>query len=181
MEVTIENVENDCVRIKLTVERHLQNIGAIPRLQRGMITVTDWGFEEPASITKCEISNIEGTRRKSYRHVVPRKQDISIKAETPRMILRSQDTVIVIYEYSSILRRNDHFIEWFLTPTRNPEIRIIGKPEDLDVTAGFGTDAKLKYTHIPHRYELDSVYFPPAVMSVRWFPKSTQTNFPLMS
>jgi hypothetical protein len=110
MEVTIKNVDTDYVKITLTVERHLQNIGIVPRLQRGMITVTDWGFQKSANITRCEISDMKGTRRKSFRHVEHRKEDMSIKAETPRMLLRSQETAIVIYDYESILRRNDHFI-----------------------------------------------------------------------
>jgi hypothetical protein len=65
-----------------------------------------------------------------------------------------------------------------LTATRNPEIRIIKKPEDLEVTAGFGRDVKLQYTHIPDRYVSGDVYFPPAVMSVMWFPITAAGNWP---
>jgi hypothetical protein len=86
--------------------------------------------------------------------------------------------VVVIYEYSTIGRQNDQFIEWFLSLTRNPEIRIIEKPDDLDVIAGFGTKAKLRYTQIPDRYELEGAHFPPAVMSIRWLPKAARANWP---
>jgi hypothetical protein len=74
-------------------------------------------------------------------------------------------------EYSVIRRRNDYFVEWYLYPTRTPEIKIVESPQDLEVTAGFGGDDRFKITHIPGLYELDNAYFPPAVMKIRWWPK----------
>jgi hypothetical protein len=62
-------------------------------------------------------------------------------------------------------------IEVFTTPTREPEIRILEKPQDFTVTAGFGGDDRLRHTGITDRYILDGVYFPPAVMKIRWYPK----------
>jgi hypothetical protein len=180
MQVKIQEIDNDTVRVTLIVERHFQNIGRRPVLQRAMIWVDDWGFTEGAKIIRCTISNSRGTRTKDFH---PAKietvyRDPGIKVQSPRMLLRPQGTVMVMYEYSAVKHNNDQFIEWFLSPTRDPVIHIIQKPPDIEVNAGFGSDLKIKPTAIPDRYELDGVYFPPAVMKVRWWPKAAVANWP---
>jgi hypothetical protein len=93
------------------------------------------------------------------------------------MVIFRNSTVNTVVEYKVIRPKNDQFVEIFMTPTREPEIRIIQKPHDLEVSAGFGGDDKLKHTHIPDRYVLDGVYFPPAIMKIRWFPKGALENW----
>jgi hypothetical protein len=88
--------------------------------------------------------------------------------------------VRTIIEYEVVRRTNDFIYEQFSAPTRNPEIRIIEKPEKFDVTADFGGGTP-KRTSIPGRFELDGVYFAPAPMKVRWWPKAATDNWPPLS
>jgi hypothetical protein len=80
-----------------------------------MIWVDDWGFTEGAKMIRCTISNSNGTRTKNFD---PGKiervyRDPGIKAQSPRMVLWPQHTVIAMYEYSAVKHNNDQFIEWF--------------------------------------------------------------------
>jgi hypothetical protein len=192
MNVKIEDVGNHLVRVTLIVERHFKNIGSRPVLHRAMIWVDDWGFTERAKILRCTISNSRGTRTKSFdrRKIEYICSDPSpglklnpdpgpgIKAQSPSMLLFRGHTVIAMFEYSVVKHDHDQFIEWWLAPTRNPEVSIIEKPPDMEVTVNFPGDQQTKATSIPDRYELDGVYFPPAVMKVRWWPKAAVANWP---
>jgi hypothetical protein len=174
MNVRIQKIDADSVRIILNVERHLKNIGNRPIQQHAMLEVDDWGFGERAQILKCAITNSRGTKTKEFNPQIIENnpEQPTIKAHSPPLWLLPKDTAILVYEYSAVKRKHDQFIEWWLSPTRNPEIRIIEKPLDMNVIAQFCGDVEPKRTYIPDRYELDGVFFPPAVMKVRWWPKS---------
>src|SRR5215470_13258487 len=94
---------------------------------------------------------------------VKRLPNLSMKASTSGVSLKKKGKCSVIIKYSVIRRRNDIIYEQFTAPTRNPEIRIIEKPDDIEATADFG-GGRIKPILIPYRYELDGVYFAPAPM-----------------
>jgi hypothetical protein len=178
MDVKIEEIDQNSVRITLLVERHFTNIGVWPVLHRAMIWVDEWGYPEPSEIIRCEIFNEKGNRSKKFNpRNIDRKENLSMKVESPPMCMFPNSTLNTIVEYKVIRQKNDQFIEIFMTPTRDPEIRITQRPPNFEVSAGFGGDDQLKYTNIPDRYVLDGVYFPPAIMKIRWFPKAELANW----
>jgi hypothetical protein len=173
MDVKIREVGKESVRVTFAVERHLRNIGNYSAGQKAYLELDDWGFNEPATILKCEVHNANGTRQKTFDPTkIKYEPDFRMIAETEPLSLRPRETVCVVYEYNVIKRKNDQFIEWWLCPTRNPEVRISEMPKALDVTVSFGGIKQPKRTYIPYRYELDGVYFPPAAMKVRWWLKT---------
>jgi hypothetical protein len=181
MDVRIKELNSDEVQIIVTVERHFENIDTLPKLHRAMTWVDEWGSQQPSKITRCEIFGKSGVRSKKFE---PRRieylPNLSFRATSPRMILFPKDTVGTIIEYSVVRRRNDFIYEQFMTPTRNPEIRILEQPDSITVVAesGIPSTEMLKLTHIAGRYELDSVYFPPSPMKVRWWPKAASEKWP---
>ncbi len=173
MNVRINDKSDGLVKVAITVERTSKNIGTSSVPVKAMVWIDELGFDQSVEITRCEIFNKRGT--KIYRFdpaKIKRRKNFSVKVQSKAMLLHpNDDNVTVMTEYSVIRRRNDYFVEWFINPTRNPEINIIENPPDLDVEAGFGGDDRLKITHIRGRYELDGAYFAPAVMKIRWWPK----------
>jgi hypothetical protein len=66
MDVKIEAINHDSVRLTLLVERHITNIGVTPVLHRAMIWVDEWGHPELSEIVRCEIFNEKGNRYKKF-------------------------------------------------------------------------------------------------------------------
>jgi hypothetical protein len=175
MDVKIRASRDDTLQVFVTIERHFENVGSSPALHRAMIWIDEWGFSEKSQILQCSIYNSTATRSKQFdRKKIEYHNNRSLKAQSPQMVMFPGEAVSTIVEYAATRRRNDHIYEVFLTPTRRPEIRITEVPEDIQAVADFGGEGKLKPTHIPNRYELDGVYFPPAPMRVRWWPKAEQ-------
>jgi hypothetical protein len=172
MDVRIQDTADGNVKITIDVVRTFLNIGTFSVPIKAMVWLDELGFDEPIEILKCEVSNKRGTKHKIFdpKNIQYRK-DFSAQVKTRSMLLRPQDNVTTVLKYSVIRRRNDYFVEWFMMPTRNPEIHIIEIPNDMDADAGFGGSSELKTRYIRDRYELDGVYFAPAVMKIRWWPR----------
>jgi hypothetical protein len=176
MNIRINAIADQLVRVNVNIERTFTNIGTSSVPVTAIVWIDELGFTSPVEITKCTIFDKRGTNHHKFDPSdIKYRNDYVVKVQSRAMWLRPQDDnndeVTTITEYSVIRRRNDSFVELFLSPTRKPEINIIEHPPELDVKAGFGGNDKLKITHIPGRYVLDAVYFPPAVMTIRWWPK----------
>jgi hypothetical protein len=179
MDVKIRNIPNtDSVSVTVTVERDLKNIGAKDVNQPVFMWLDEWGFSgTPSKIIKCMALDMFGkiihAFDPSQNEFLP---NLSFKASTPHVVLSRNQKISVIIEFNVTRRNNDFIYEQFNAPTRNPEIHIIEQPSDLQVVADFG-GGKLKPQLTPDRYVLDGVYFPPAPMKVRWFPKTALDNW----
>jgi hypothetical protein len=171
MDVKIQEIDSECVRVTTLIERRFENISVTPILWRGTAHVDEWGFSEPTRILRCEIFDERSGRRKQFNpNNVELEGNRTLKARSPQMICYAGKPLTVLTETSEIRRKNDHTYIVFMTPTRRPEIRIIEKPIGLEADADFG-NGKKAITLIPYRYELEGVYFPPSPMRVRWWPK----------
>jgi hypothetical protein len=171
MHLHVELLDGDLVRVTTRIHREITNIGPHNVEWRGMNHIDEWGFSEPSKITACKIvcggETIE----------VPSDQmqiltDSTIKAESPPLTLKRNETATTIVENTEIRRNNDHLMYGFLTPTENPIIHLDLPPTlegyaDAGIPGGKGGESKA----IPHQYEFIGVYFPPAHMRVRWWPK----------
>lgn len=167
MEVRIAETMNNMLRITMSIEREFKNIGIRPVLHRAFVHRDEWDFDEKTIISRCQITS--GTRRKVGRQIA--QEDATILFRSPRMIMLRGHTVVCFFEYTETRHRNDDLTEVFFAPTKDPEIRIISYPPWLKVRADFGTEHRMKVTSIPDRYQIDGVYFPPAHMRVRWWPR----------
>jgi hypothetical protein len=178
MDVKLRAFDSESMLVIVTAERHFKNISSSDQSHAGSIWIDEWGFSEPSKIIRCEIFDQDGT---PVSHFDPSqivyKDNLSFEATTSRITLKPNGRCSTIIEYSVLRRRNDLIYEQFSAPTRNPEIRIIEIPDDIEATADFG-GGRDKVVHIPYRYELDGVYFAPAPMKVRWWPKSQSERWP---
>jgi hypothetical protein len=182
MDVRLRALDTESVLVIVTVERHFQNISANEESHAALVWIDEWGFPEKKSkIIRCDIFDGNGTLSKGFdEDEIEYLPNLSLRFITPKVALKRNGTCSSIIEYIIVRRRNDFIYEQFSSPTRNPEIRIIEKPDDIEVTADFG-GGKLKPAHLPYRYELDGVYFAPAPMKVRWWPKTASENWPSSS
>jgi hypothetical protein len=171
MSVKIRYLNSDYVSVNVTIERHFKNISARGQEVRAFTWVDEWGIpDSPSEITRCELYKAgrllyDITKAKTVPH-----SNLSFEMTTPPITLDKHEKCSELLEYTVARRRNDFIYEQFTIPTRNPEIHIIECPPDLEVKADFG-GGEMKRTHLPYRYELDGVYFGPAPMKVRWYPK----------
>jgi hypothetical protein len=178
LDVRIQELPNDQVRVLTTIERTFENIGNFPVLHKNTFDIDEWGFSEQTQILRCEIRSKIWSRTKIFKpENIIYRHNLSLGAHTPAMVLFPGHTVTNYSESIEIKRNNDHIFIVFQTPTRNPEIRIIEKPDTLGAEADFG-GGKPKATQTPDRWELDGVYFPPAPMRVRWWPKKAFDSWP---
>jgi hypothetical protein len=175
MEVKIVESENDMLRVTITIEREFQNIGNRPILQRASVHRDEWDFDEPTVISRCEIRR--GKRKKVGKQIP--QSDSTILFKSPPMVIFPYQTATAFMEYTESRHKNDDISEVFSRPTKDPEIRIVSYPLQLHARADFGSEHPMRDTHFPDRYQMDGVYFPPAHMRVRWWPKGSPVVAPL--
>jgi hypothetical protein len=173
MMVKLTKLANENISVTVTIERHFENVSATDQSVRAFIWIDEWGIESyPSEIKRCELFNEDGkviydtatTKRTDY-------DNLSFEVSTPNYTLKTGKKVSSLVEYTVARRQNDFVYEQFGAPTRNPVIFITEKPDDIEATADFGGGPPAP-THIPYRYELAGVYFAPAPMKIRWWPKS---------
>jgi len=56
MDIRLQEVDDQNVRVCTTVERYFENIGATPALLRAMTWIDEWGYPEKTTVVRCEIS-----------------------------------------------------------------------------------------------------------------------------
>jgi hypothetical protein len=136
-----------------------------------MVHIDEWGFPEQSNILRCEVSRDQEMIRCSPDDI-NKLSDSSIRAETKAIKLKRNSTATTVSVSTAIRRINDDLMWGFLTPTENPVIQL-SLPENLDgkADAGIPGSEEGKSTVVPYQYEFTGVYFPPAHMRVRWWPK----------
>lgn len=178
MDVKLQPLDDDYLRVIVTIAREYENISATEQSHNSFVWIDEWGAPGEASkIIRCDLYDEHGTVIESFNpNEIEKLPNLSMKVGTSNLSLKRNGKCSTMTEYSVVRRRNDFIYEQFSAPTRNPEIRILEKPDDIEVTADFG-GGRLKPMLIPYRYELDGVYFAPAPMKVRWWPKAAAENW----
>jgi hypothetical protein len=175
MLVRLNQLANKNIEVEVIIERHFKNISATDQPVRAFIWIDEWGIEDcPSEVTRCELFDQAGEVK--YRLTDTTRKDLwnlSFEVSTPSITVKSGEKASSVVEYKVARRENDFIYEQFGAPTRNPVILITEKPDNIEVTAEFG-GGTLAPAHIPYRYELGTVYFAPAPMKIRWWPKTTK-------
>jgi len=166
--VEIVPINNDLVRVNISVERTVKNIGRGPEDVYNMLAVDEWGFpDHKSSIDVCfmEIGNKRIEAAPSEEH----RQGAAIARYTEKKPLQSNETARLVSKGSEVHRMNSNLALYFITATDHPvlEVRL---PSDICHTAGFGVPgAKVQRSELWHRYSLEGTQFPGQAMQVRWW------------
>ena len=172
MNVKIKTIDENHVSINVVIERTFHNIGSERHSFSASTWVDEWGISgNPSKIVRCEIFTQDGESKQFSPSKIQYFKNLSFRADSPPMILKRDGIATQITEYNVARTKNDFIYEQFMNPTRNAEINILEKPDDIEAEADFGS-GHLKRTEIPGRFELDGVYFPPIPMKIRWWPKA---------
>jgi hypothetical protein len=179
MSVRIRDLDANHVIIFVSIERHFENISASSQDIRAFTWIDEWGIQNaPSEILRCELYDGSGRLLYSIKDTkLIRRENLSFERTTPTISIRKHETCSVLCEYKIARRRNDFIYEQFTAPTRNPEIHIITAPDELDTRADFGA-GKFETAHLPYRYQPNGVYFGPAPMKIRWWPRAASENWP---
>jgi len=178
MDVRIRRYDDSRVLVHVFIERTFQNIGStIARIQ-AQNWIDEWGADHKSAIIRCDIISNGGNKKSYSPSDIEYLPNLSFRAKSPSIFLLPDAIATQIVEYEVFRMNNDFIYEQFMSPTRNPEIRILERPVDFDAVADSG-GGRLRPTEIADRYELDGVYFPPAPMKIRWWPKSAAVGWPL--
>jgi hypothetical protein len=174
MEIKLQTFDDNHVRVIVIAAREFENISANEQDMASLIWIDEWGIPgEKSRIIRCELYDADGTLVDEFdQEKIERLPNLSMIARTSNLSLKRGGKCSTLIEYSVLRRRNDFIYEQFTAPTRNPEIRIIEVPDDIEASAEFGVSGPVKPKLIPYRYELGAVYFSPAPMKVRWYPKA---------
>ena len=168
MIISIESIEHDRVRVTTTIERTIRNITTSPESCRMETSIDEWGFDERSRIEVCEIRRPNG---ETIRAEPPAEVRSAFHAQTPEIMIGSQDTVDLLTKFIEIRRANDAVSIAFVTPTRSPEI-LLRVPHELHTSVSFGPIGEvIEEAPLSNRYILRGVYFPTAHMRVRWWPR----------
>jgi hypothetical protein len=134
--LTVEDVDGNYVRVSATVERRLRNISTNEKQLQNMVFVDDWGIPgRKSGIEECKIINSSGDVKNFTNVTYPNVY--GMRAETDRILVPPNDTATLISKQWEIRNRNDQAIGVYLSPTKDPIIRIT-VPTDLEYDFEFG-------------------------------------------
>jgi hypothetical protein len=102
-----------------------------------------------------------------------------MKAETENILVPPNGIAILISKQWEIKYKNDDAVGAYLSPTKDPMVRIT-IPDDLEYDFEFGRPPgpgeTIDRSPHTHRYQLKGMYYPPAQMKLRWWPKGWSVN-----
>jgi hypothetical protein len=178
MSLVVENIDDPHVRVSATVERRLRNISTSAKELQNMVSIDDWGIPgHSSSIEECKIVNSVG-EVKNFR-AVTYPNVYGMKAETEKILVPPNGTAILISKQSEIKYRNDHAIGVYLSPTKDPMMRIT-MPDDLEYDFEFGRPPgpgeTIDRSPQTHRYQLKGYIFRQPKLKLRWWPKGWSVN-----
>jgi hypothetical protein len=170
LEIKIEPIDDECVRVIWSVERLLKNISSTKEPINGYVHIDEYHFRQASSeIFDCEV-RLEGQAGIGYKEI--EKDSHTLWAKTDAVEVPPQQYVYLRSKAAEIKRINDQMSLVFLAPTRNPET-FVDIPEHLDCGFGFGTpNEKKEKSKYSHHYIMTGTYFPHQHMSFRWWPKA---------
>jgi hypothetical protein len=173
MRISIDRISEDRVRVTVTTERRLRNISGSSREIPGLVHIDEWGFEEQkSSITNCSIQGEGGQEINVFAKTT--SNAYSIKAETDRLTIPPGKTATARSTVTEIRRANDHFINTFLHPTKDPTV-VVQISDDLSYEFDFGRSLspgeRIEHSEQMSVHRLVGMYFPGFYMKARWWPK----------
>jgi hypothetical protein len=138
-----------------------------------MVFVDDWGIPgHKSGIEECKIINGSGDIKSFTNVTYPNIYGMG--AETERILVPPNDTATLISKQFEIRSRNDQAVGVYLSPTKDPIMRIT-VPADLEYDFEFGRPPgqgeRIERSPHTHRHQLKGMYYPPAQMKIRWWPK----------
>jgi hypothetical protein len=99
----------------------------------------------------------------------------SIRAETKFVEVGPNEVTTLVTKQYEIRYKSDHSIGTYLSPTKNPLVRVT-IPDQMDYEFGLGREPgageSVEQSQHTRRHQLKGVYFPPAHMRIRWWPKA---------
>ena len=173
MEISIDPISKDQVRVTVITERRLRNISGASRELPGIVHIDEWGFENhKSSIIGCSIEGDDGQRIDVFSKTTPNAY--SIKAETAGLTIPPGKTATARSRVSEIKRMNDHFISTFSHPTKDPNV-LVQISDDLSYEFDFGRSLspgeRIEHSEHTRVHRLIGMYFPGFYMKARWWPK----------
>ncbi len=157
------------VFVRVRTERRLRNITNEPQPQRASVHIDEWGFKQPSEIRRCEILDNGGNVLKKMT-TIDKRPDFSLKAETEEVTVAPGQTITQVVEFAEVRRGNDHMVNVFLSPTKNPRVHV--NTTKFDYTVDFGVlSPQTSKSAVSPLHTLNGVYFPPSNIRVRWWPK----------
>jgi hypothetical protein len=168
MHVKITKIDDEHVRVTVTTERTLKNISSDPQPIRAFSHIDEWGFAQRSRIEICRLELPDGT---VIQPELPKKYDWTIEQSTPfRTIQPGQSAKSETkFSVSEVRRVNDQMIASYTAPTKNPEMQL-DVPEEIICQGGFGSEEPVDRLAM-NRQVLRGMYFPPAHMRLRWYPR----------
>jgi hypothetical protein len=165
----------EMVSVDITTHREITNIGPRSESITPQLHLDEWGFPTRSRITKVEIQRNGAISSAGYEEM-KRLEDSTVLVQMPPIDINPEETVTAITQGTEIRRINDHIMMGFLTPAENPIIHLEYPQDKLIVVPdpGIVKGKGVKKTAVPNQYEFVGVYFPPAHMRVRWWPKADQ-------
>jgi hypothetical protein len=167
LRVTIDEIDQEAVRVTFEVTRKIKNIGSSQEKMRPRLHIDEWGFgQERSKIIECKLVPEQGNPIIAGHKPT---SDPTILFEGREAVLRPQKTVNLISRWSEVRRHNDSVYVHFSYPTIDPEIEVraegfrtsrsFGSASD-EITEVFGGREQVQGTYLPHHY-----------MVVRWWPE----------
>jgi hypothetical protein len=123
MELGIEIIDDEHVRVRSTVSRRLRNITATPKRLQAMTHIDEFGVSDglPSKIEECYI--VKGDLRiDAPAPFYP--NPYSIRAETKYVEVGPNEVATLVTKQYEIRYKNDHSVGTYLSPTRNPLVRV---------------------------------------------------------
>ncbi len=172
--VNIEEEEQDLLKVTISLDRDIENIGADNQPLTNLVAVDEWGApNHPAEIITCEIR--KGNDQIVRFDQINRDDPAAISAKTVEISLRPGEKAHIVSQAVEYKRKNDLLHMTFLYPTVNPRIEV-HIPAGLDCRYGFAHRGEMEKEKFTPRKTLRGTLLPGMQMGVRWWPKRPSTS-----
>jgi hypothetical protein len=164
--IELEQIDDDLVRVTMSIERTLKNLGNVTQELPIKLGTDDFSFRLPSEVLDFKYRFGSGNFIDCLSLCKKRRRGRFIEAKAVK--LPSEATITFLQKFTEIHRANDLTFIQFSRATRNPRLRV-AVPDDYEYEIGFSHRTPPVKSHYSGAHELPGIMLPHQSIQFRWW------------